>query len=95
MTSILKEAATKVPALTLGFWIIKILATTIGETGGDTVSMSWLGETTPNAGASGLNGYFRVDCGHPAAIGPPSRLGTARVKTIAVSSGGPGNVRNN
>ena len=36
----------KVPAITLGFWIIKILATTLGETGGDTVTMSWLGETT-------------------------------------------------
>jgi uncharacterized membrane-anchored protein len=36
----------KVPAVTLGFWIIKILATTLGETGGDTVTMSWLGETT-------------------------------------------------
>ncbi|WP_240704744.1 hypothetical protein [Croceicoccus sediminis] len=31
---------TKVPAITLGFWIIKILATTFGETAGDTVSMS-------------------------------------------------------
>lgn len=30
----------KVPALTLGFWFIKILATTLGETGGDAVSMS-------------------------------------------------------
>jgi uncharacterized membrane-anchored protein len=29
-----------VPAVTLGFWIIKILATTLGETGGDTVSMT-------------------------------------------------------
>lgn len=37
---------TKVPAITLGFWIIKILATTLGETGGDTVTMTWLGETT-------------------------------------------------
>ena len=52
------EVLTKVPAVTLGFWIIKILATTLGETGGDTVSMSWLGETTPNAGQSGLNGYL-------------------------------------
>jgi uncharacterized membrane-anchored protein len=33
--------ATKVPAVTLGFWIIKILATTLGETGGDTFSMTW------------------------------------------------------
>ncbi|MDL2353272.1 MAG: hypothetical protein QFC78_10550 [Pseudomonadota bacterium] len=52
------EALTKVPAVTLGFWIIKILATTLGETGGDTVSMSWLGETTPTAGQGGLNGYL-------------------------------------
>ena len=39
-------ALTKVPAVTLGFWIVKILATTLGETGGDSVTMSWLGETT-------------------------------------------------
>ena len=36
----------KVLAVTLGFWIIKVLATTLGETGGDTVAMTWLGETT-------------------------------------------------
>jgi uncharacterized membrane-anchored protein len=30
----------KVPAVTLGFWIIKVLATTLGETAGDTVSMT-------------------------------------------------------
>jgi uncharacterized membrane-anchored protein len=30
----------KVPAVTLTFWVIKILATTLGETGGDSVSMS-------------------------------------------------------
>lgn len=52
------QALSKVPAITLGFWIIKILATTLGETGGDTVSMSWLGETTAQAGQSGLNGYL-------------------------------------
>lgn len=34
------EALPKVPALTLGFWVIKILATTLGETAGDTVSMT-------------------------------------------------------
>ena len=33
-------ASSKVPAVVLGFWIIKILATTLGETAGDTVSMS-------------------------------------------------------
>ena len=42
------EVISKVPAVTLGFWIIKILATTLGETGGDTVTMTWLGETTPH-----------------------------------------------
>ena len=52
------DVVTKVPAVTLSFWVIKILATTLGETGGDTVSMSWLGETTPDAGQSGLNGYL-------------------------------------
>jgi len=40
------DLLSKVPAVTLGFWIIKILATTLGETGGDTVTMTWLGETT-------------------------------------------------
>ncbi|HEX4153859.1 MAG TPA: hypothetical protein VHY75_16755 [Steroidobacteraceae bacterium] len=34
------QAMSKVPAVTLGFWIIKILATTLGETGGDTVTMT-------------------------------------------------------
>ena len=48
----------KVPTVTLGFWLIKILATTLGETGGDTVSMSWLGETTPHAGQFAVNGYL-------------------------------------
>jgi uncharacterized membrane-anchored protein len=52
-----RESVAKVPALTLGFWIIKILATTLGETGGDAVSMSWLGETTADAGSQGVNGY--------------------------------------
>ena len=31
---------TKVPQVTLAFWIIKIAATTLGETGGDAVTMS-------------------------------------------------------
>ena len=35
-----QEILSKVPEVTLIFWIIKILATTLGETGGDTVSMS-------------------------------------------------------
>jgi len=34
------HAVSKVPEVTLGFWLIKIAATTLGETGGDAVSMS-------------------------------------------------------
>jgi uncharacterized membrane-anchored protein len=33
-------ALSKVPAVTLGFWLIKICATTVGETGGDALSMT-------------------------------------------------------
>lgn len=36
------ETFSKVPEVTLGFWVIKILATTLGETGGDSVTMTWL-----------------------------------------------------
>src|SRR3954452_14600215 len=43
-----RDTLSKVPAVTLGFWVIKILVTTLGETGGDTVTMTWLGETTPH-----------------------------------------------
>jgi len=35
-----EKGPSKVPELTLVFWIIKIAATTLGETGGDAVSMS-------------------------------------------------------
>src|SRR5215469_8965670 len=35
-----REALSKVPEVTLVFWIIKIAATTLGETGGDTVTMT-------------------------------------------------------
>ena len=35
-----EERLAKVPQVTLIFWIIKIAATTLGETGGDAVSMS-------------------------------------------------------
>jgi uncharacterized membrane-anchored protein len=34
------DTPSKVPEVTLGFWIIKILATTLGETGGDTATMT-------------------------------------------------------
>ena len=58
VNNIVKAALTKVPAVTVGFWVIKILCTTLGETGGDAVSMTWLGETTSEAGKLGLNGYL-------------------------------------
>lgn len=40
MKSNLEDFATKVPEVTLIFWIIKIAATTLGETGGDTITMT-------------------------------------------------------
>ena len=42
MTRDFEVQANKVPEVTLGFWVIKILATTLGETAGDTVTMTWL-----------------------------------------------------
>ena len=38
--NVANTALSKVPELTLIFWIIKILATTLGETAGDALSMS-------------------------------------------------------
>jgi uncharacterized membrane-anchored protein len=40
MTHVSAERLSKVPEVTLVFWIIKIAATTLGETGGDTVTMT-------------------------------------------------------
>ena len=40
MSSETERSLSKVPEVTLLFWIIKIAATTLGETGGDAVSMS-------------------------------------------------------
>jgi uncharacterized membrane-anchored protein len=40
MDQTLKQAVSKVPEVTLGFWIIKVIATTLGETGGDAVTMT-------------------------------------------------------
>src|SRR5690349_7716140 len=59
----LNIVVSKVPQTTLAFWIIKILATTLGETGGDAVTMSWLGETTAEAKGTGYligTGIFGV-----------------------------------
>ena len=40
MAELASETPSKVPEVTLAFWVIKIAATTLGETGGDAVSMS-------------------------------------------------------
>lgn len=40
MSPATEARVTKVPEITLLFWIVKIAATTLGETGGDAVSMS-------------------------------------------------------
>jgi uncharacterized membrane-anchored protein len=57
------ELVAKVPQVTFLFWIVKVLATTLGETAGDAVTMSWLGETTPGAKGTGYlvgTGIFGV-----------------------------------
>ncbi len=48
----------KIPEVTLGFWVIKILATTLGETGGDAVTMSWL-----HADQDAHNGGYLIGTG--------------------------------
>lgn len=53
MDAVTKDELSKVPQVTLIFWIIKILCTTIGETGGDAFTMSYLGETTAEANPNG------------------------------------------
>ncbi len=40
MTRAVEQRASKVPEVTLVFWVIKVAATTLGETGGDTVTMT-------------------------------------------------------
>ncbi len=47
----MNQTMSKVPEVTLIFWIIKIAATTLGETGGDAVTMTWLhADTHPHNG---------------------------------------------
>ena len=58
MKDIRDIALSKVPEVTLGFWVIKILATTLGETGGDAVTMSWL-----HANAHPHNGGYLIGTG--------------------------------
>jgi uncharacterized membrane-anchored protein len=40
MHDVTKATLSKVPEVTLTFWVIKVIATTLGETGGDALSMS-------------------------------------------------------
>ena len=40
MNKTVEYTLSKVPEVTLVFWIVKILVTTLGETGGDTVTMT-------------------------------------------------------
>ena len=58
MNEATKVTLSKVPEVTLGFWIVKILATTIGETGGDAVTMSML-----HADQDAHNGGYLIGTG--------------------------------
>jgi uncharacterized membrane-anchored protein len=79
-------AMTKVPAVTLGFWLAKVAATTLGETGGDWVTMSLaLGYLVGTAIFAGLflvlvHGQVRASRFHPvvywATIVATTTLGT-------------------
>lgn len=52
-TSEIDTLISKVPEVTLVFWIIKILCTSIGEIGADALTMSYFGETT-----EGVTGFW-------------------------------------
>ena len=58
MNEAIKATLSKVPEVTLTFWIIKIAATTLGETGGDTVTMTWL-----HANQNAHNGGYLLGTG--------------------------------
>jgi uncharacterized membrane-anchored protein len=58
MTDYRDRVLSKVPEVTLVFWVLKIAATTLGETGGDTVTMTWL-----NADAHPHNGGYLIGTG--------------------------------
>ena len=58
MTDARTAALSKVPEVTLGFWVIKIFATTLGETGGDSVTMSML-----HADKNAQNGGYLLGTG--------------------------------
>ena len=58
MNDRIKAALSKVPEVTLLFWIVKIAATTLGETGGDAVTMTLL-----HADANAHNGGYLIGTG--------------------------------
>jgi len=64
MTPAQAEMKSKVPRATFLFWIIKIMATTLGETGGDAVSMSlglgYLKSTLIFAGFFAIAVFFQL-----------------------------------
>src|SRR4051794_13214063 len=53
-----EQVLSKVPEVTLGFWVVKILATTLGETGGDALTMTWL-----HADQNANNGGYMIGTG--------------------------------
>lgn len=53
-----EQVLSKVPEVTLGFWVVKILATTLGETGGDALTMTWL-----HADQNANNGGYLIGTG--------------------------------
>src|SRR4051794_9821589 len=69
-----RDALAKVPAVTLGFWIIKILATTLGETGGDSVTMTWLHADKHAHNGGDLIGTRIFFSPFVAAVAPPNFL---------------------
>ena len=64
MTDTSNSALSKIPEVTIGFWIIKILATTLGEVGGNAVTME-LGSTAWQVTGSKLRSS-RASDGDPA-----------------------------
>lgn len=71
MNAMTRNVFIKVPEVTLGFWIIKILATTLGETGGDAITMSmnlgdWIGSAIFGAlFAIAVTAQVRAKAFHP------------------------------
>jgi len=80
MTPSLSKSLSKVPEITLGFWIIKIAATTLGETGGDNVLTEALVLRDPEIPVAGnpdgditIVEYFDYQCPYCRKIEPELR----------------------